>query len=756
MANGLLNQIYAPSPRQRIEYEERRNPAFGLINQHAIDRGSIRPTYSNAVTETIGSLLEPFMHQENASPLDFRRWTGSFATPAVKAMRPGEEPTALEYAFSGIPFAPNVGLIGTAVKAAIPAARSGIKSAAGLLNQYEMPPVETATLGMNRIPLPRRRQEPTLSERMIVRDAVGNLRRKERSLGTFGEPQQRIVLEANGERMVVGDINFDDWAERVGTMNSNDIADYRKWYKVASEEFKKVFGNKEGDKYMLGWLLGNQNESPAGAFRSLLRAEEKGRGVHQPFKAGLGETKIIQALGDDPITSGAAAKLFDFVDSAEGKRLRTFMGNNQRGGSPAVMDVHSTRDMGFVDETFHNWLRNKFGDQADQVLIDVKSAVKKPQYERGSEKMNRFAEEANRRGFMGGGWTAAEIQAVGWKYMGDKVGGGVQTIPEAIQSNIRRISSELAFAVGSPFDQAFGQTFRNMPYNDQRWLTDHVYRSTLPRLMDAVGVRGVANIAGGKYGGVTPPSIQLDAFASPERAADMADTMGFVFQQDEVIRARPLGGGDTVSLNVTLQGNPTFDQAMQFADGITQSLDIGTWGGRMMGPPTRQQGLLVPDVTAPGFYYMPETRTITLFLNRQPRITKTGKVSKVTEGTGALSNRIQSDIEQVLQTIGKKYNIRGDYNIFNSEAAWHGEEGHWAKGGRGEVFQRGLGERGRSDLQAGLDNSAQHVGEKTREGIQILESGNAPRYQRRPIKGPQRLSPIDEKTGLLAGFFMPK
>jgi hypothetical protein len=153
---------------------------------------------------------------------------------------------------------------------------------------------------------------------------------------------------------------------------------------------------------------------------------------------------------------------------------------------------------------------------------------------------------------------------------------------------------------------------------------------------------------------------------------------------------------------------------------------------------------------------MPETRTITLFLNRQPQITKTGKVSKVTEGTGALSNRIQSDIEQVLQTIGKKYNIRGDYNIFNSEAAWHGEEGHWAKGGRGEVFQRGLGERGRSDLQAGLDNSAQHVGEKTREGIQILESGNAPRYQRRPIKGPQRLSQIDEKPGLLAGFFMPK
>ena len=591
-------------------------------------------------------------------------------------------------------------------------------------------------------PTPRVQQ---LYRRMEAPDAEGELRRKINRRDDTGQPQERIVLEKDGEKMVVGDITFDDWAERVSSMDPKQIQDYREWYGVALKEFQNVFGKSKAEEYLLGWLLGNQNESPAGALRNLLRAEDKIQGIPQPYTAGLGEEKILNALGGEQIRSGAAAKLFDFVDSTTGREFRTYMGGDKAGGRPAVMDVHSTRDMGYVDETFHNWLRNEFGDQADQVNINVKGGPGRTQYERGSEKMNRFADEANRQGFLGGNWTPAEIQAVGWKYMGDKVGGGVQTIPEAVQSNIRRLSSELAFGIGSPFDQRFGEIFRNMPYNDQRWLTDYVYRSTLPALMDAVGVRGVANMAGGKYGGVTPPSVQLDALASPERASDMADMIGFGYQQDEVVNSRPLLGGDTVTLNVTLAGSPNFDQAMRFADEVTQQLDTSIWR-RLVGSEGMHQGAGLNllrsrmDVTAPGFYYMPETKTITFFLNRQPRITSTGKVSKVIEATGPLGARIESGIEEVLHNLGKKYNQRSKAEVFNSEAAWHGEEGHWAKGGRGEVYHSSLGERGRSDLQARLDDSSNQVGATTEQGIQILQSGQAPRYRRRPIRGPTRFS----------------
>ena len=593
-----------------------------------------------------------------------------------------------------------------------------------------------------------------LFKRMKAPDPEGALRRKLGRKEEVGAPQERVVLEADGEKMVVGDITFDDWKERVGTMVPTDIEDYRKWYREGLSHFNRIFGRGNGEKYMLGWLLGNQNESPAGALRNLLRAEEKTLGIHQPMTAGLGEEKILQALGGGDIESGAGPKLMDFVDSAYERELRTFMGDRPEGGGPAVMDVHSTRDMGFVDETFKKWLTQKFGSQADVLGIDVKSGVSDTQYERGSEKMNRFADEANREGFMGGNWTPSEIQAVGWKYMGDKVGGGVQTIPEAVQSNIRRISSELAFGLGSPLDQEFGETFRNMPYKDQQWLTDHVYRTVLPDIMNVVGVRGTANIAGGQYGGATPPSIQLDALASPERAADLADMIGFNFQQDMVIRSRPLGGGDTVSLDVVLSGNPSFEKAMSFASMAADQLDKGVWSSRLMGPP-RKGDRLISEKTAPGFYYTPDNKTITFFLNRQPRITSTGKVSKVTESPESLSNRIDLLVQDVLNLAGDKLDLDSSYKLFNSEAIWHGEFNHWNQGGKGEPYQRGLGERGRSDLLERLGDSARSIRETTGQGIQILQSGQAKRLRRRPIRGPSLLTPYQE-TAQPGGFLMPR
>ena len=113
-----------------------------------------------------------------------------------------------------------------------------------------------------------------LFKRMKAPDPEGALRRKLGRKEEVGAPQERVVLEADGEKMVVGDITFDDWKERVGTMVPTDIEDYRKWYREGLSHFNRIFGRGNGEKYMLGWLLGNQNESPAGALRNLLRAEE--------------------------------------------------------------------------------------------------------------------------------------------------------------------------------------------------------------------------------------------------------------------------------------------------------------------------------------------------------------------------------------------------------------------------------------------------------------------------------------------------
>ena len=89
------------------------NPLFGMEPYH-----EVRPTYSNRYTETLGSLLEPLMTKSDAGPLDLNFWTGLLSTPLVKSMRPREEPTKMEYAFSGVPFTPGLGVAPSLAKTA--------------------------------------------------------------------------------------------------------------------------------------------------------------------------------------------------------------------------------------------------------------------------------------------------------------------------------------------------------------------------------------------------------------------------------------------------------------------------------------------------------------------------------------------------------------------------------------------------------------------------------------------------------------
>ena len=95
------------------------NPLFGMEPYH-----EVRPTYNRKYLESIESLpysnifryaahpslLEPLTTKPDAGPLDINFWTGLLSTPLVKSMRPREEPTKMEYAFSGVPFTPGLGV----------------------------------------------------------------------------------------------------------------------------------------------------------------------------------------------------------------------------------------------------------------------------------------------------------------------------------------------------------------------------------------------------------------------------------------------------------------------------------------------------------------------------------------------------------------------------------------------------------------------------------------------------------------------
>ena len=58
----------------------------------------------------------------------------------------------------------------------------------------------------------------------------------------------------------------------------------------------------------------------------------------------------------DRTESGAGVKLFDFLDSALGKKTRTIMQDDPRAGGPVADDRHTNRDAGYVDSTMYEAL----------------------------------------------------------------------------------------------------------------------------------------------------------------------------------------------------------------------------------------------------------------------------------------------------------------------------------------------------------------------------------------------------------------
>ena len=119
---------------ERLKNQNNRAEVFLPENEYA--RGaSMRPTYSNPVTEFIGSAIGPqprgslarrlgykgFTTYEKSPDegLDYRFLTGLLADPISKAIRPDEKPSKLDYAFSGLPFVPGVGILGKPTQKAV-------------------------------------------------------------------------------------------------------------------------------------------------------------------------------------------------------------------------------------------------------------------------------------------------------------------------------------------------------------------------------------------------------------------------------------------------------------------------------------------------------------------------------------------------------------------------------------------------------------------------------------------------------------
>ena len=355
---------------------------------------------------------------------------------------------------------------------------------------------------------------------------------------------------------VAGDINYDDWKTRhESILNPEEIHQSSKWYKNVQQSFMKYYPNDPAlaNKMMRAWLVAQQNVSPAGAMNNvLMQREQASRGVPEDQWTAGGMPNPTAAaravLKNQLIEGGVGQKIADFVDSAEQKPVRSWMGNHPNGGEPFVVDVHTARDTGMVDEELKNHLARLGYNKNDlnKIGIDLKGSPTEAAYENRAEFGRGLTKHLNAIKWQGrGDWTPAEVQAVGWMGMTKLTRNAEEDSESGLSRNLRRLSFETAPGAGSPWEKKYGAAFNALSSDAQRSITHAMNGSALERAakMAGIHIRDVVHGTGAWDNDQNPATVGQSLMT--QKGGDIAaNALGYLLNQTEVWhnRIKPLGG----------------------------------------------------------------------------------------------------------------------------------------------------------------------------------------------------------------------
>ena len=345
---------------------------------------------------------------------------------------------------------------------------------------------------------------------------------------------------------VTGNINFEDWKNRHENILTPEEAFHSAdWYKNIYGNFLK-YHNGDADqskKSMMAWLVAQQNTSPATAMQNvLLQKEQMARGVPEHlWKAGGMPNPTSAArsvLADQPITGGVGQKITDFVDSALGKKTRSYYGNDEKAGTPFVVDVHTARDMGLIDEELINHL-SRLGynqDDLNKLQVDMKTGPSSAQYENRAEFGRNLTKHLNEVNWLGkNNWTPSEVQAVGWMGMTKLTRNAEEDSESGLGRNLRRVSYELSPGEASPWQEKYGEAFETLPDDERYKITHDMTASALKHASDLAGVNVMNLVKGtGAWQKYQNPSAVSEALSTQEGADIMSNALGFLLNQTEV------------------------------------------------------------------------------------------------------------------------------------------------------------------------------------------------------------------------------
>jgi hypothetical protein len=552
--------------------------------------------------------------------------------------------------------------------------------------------------------------EPSAQGSLFSPDTEGNLRRALKREEGVGNPKQDKAIELtrdDGKPFYVGRMTTAQWVDKVNSyLKPDELTEWRNWYRDVRQHFVENSGGDEqlADRRMMGWLLTQQRASPAVGYQNLSRAEDIASGLPEIKQPGLGAEKIYAALRGETPEAGLGAKLHDFVDSARGKATRTWMGDDPRGGGPAVIDVHGARDSGYVDEPMLNEIENQFGSKvAKRFKVDMKGAPNETQYENGSQYYNDLVKQLNKRNFDGGGWRPEEVQAVGWAAQQRMTNRVPQLVKDIFEPSRRTVSSELAFGEGSPYAKEFGKQWNALPYEKQQAITQQVMNKIVEIASRESGGKVIQALSGpgGYQEFPISASVQHVIEGSPEAAQRLANIIGYLGQQTEVMVSRPLLSGDKSAFQILEKGAEGFfrspQQAASFWNDFRNTM--------------RQQA---PRVAAKLQGFMP------VKVNGQTGI-------RMVTGKGKFNDADMQQLQRVADEVSERASIDTENKGFEgyvSEGTGH----DWTKDKTGRQYTSRLGQTGRPGIQGRLASASAEVRAEIQRAFQnhAPEAGVAP------------------------------
>jgi hypothetical protein len=532
-------------------------------------------------------------------------------------------------------------------------------------------------------------QPPEIRRYGELQGSLHELRRAaERKPGVGGPDNERTVLSDENGQFVIGKISPQDWIDRVNNnLSADDMVKARRWYRELEGFFKEQFGEKEGPKMALAWLSSQQNVSPSGGMTNVLRALDQLRGMPKEKVAGLAEAKILAALKGEVPEGGYGAKLNDFVDSAMGKTTRTWMGDDPRGGQPAVIDVWANRDVGKLDQKMIDYLSQRFGTKAVKNLKIDGATISETDYDYGSKFYNRLVDYLNKTGFDGGGWTGDQVQAVGWTAMQKALGGTPEFASDLISKNTRRYAFEIQPGEGAPILQQY--PWHTLSLDQQAKVTDYIGTRVTDLAAKLTGAKITdRQVTRGAYLGKPTISVQMDAFASPETFRDFTRAAGYLGQQSEVWNVRPLKSGNSWAYSIRSEkGLNTPELQQEFWQKLASRV------GADLVPGYSPMG----GDTGTGIFIVNPFSKQYLF-ERQKAGFKSD--TSLRPWTAQDKAKIEAGIEAVEKEMG--LSVRVGFDKVDLGASLH----NWARKGRQNGHLRRLVETGRSDLADRLSNHA--------------------------------------------------